>query len=154
MTVLNQQTAKISFRKIFFKHTWNTQVFPRKLRTPTTNFLSEVFTLLLKMGASTNEPREWNAWLFLVHCATKSPTWDHCCHEEGSVHQGHSSKQLAQLWSETSQSPFSFVSKFQLQRRTVNPSIKGKSWTVMIHTNQESATKAPYVTNRINAKHW
>lgn len=58
--------------------------------------------------------------------------WDSCHHEEGNRHQGHSSKQLGQLWPELSQSPCNCKSKFQLQRRTVNPSIKESSWTVTI----------------------
>lgn len=83
------------------------------------------------------DPSAKDKWTFrLDHSSFTSwqshLAWNYCHREEGNVHQGHSSKQLGQLWSELSQSPCSFMSKFQFQRRTVNPSIKENSWTVMI----------------------
>lgn len=110
--------------------------FPRNWEL-TTKFLSEVLTLLPKMSGSTDEQTGTHDHSSFTS-RQSGLAQDYCHHEEGNLQQGHSSKQLGQSWPELSQSPCNYMSKFQFQRRTLNPSIKENSWTVM--TSHKSST--------------
>lgn len=110
--------------------------FPRNWEL-TTKFLSEVLTLLPKISGSTNEQTGTHDHSSFTS-RQSGLAQDYCHHEGGNLQQGHSSKQLGQLWPELSQSPRNYMSKFQFQRRTLNPSIKENSWTVM--TSHKSST--------------
>lgn len=138
MTVLNQQTAKIYFRKIFFRHTGNAD-FPRKLKAPTRKFLSEVLILLPKVSGSSDQPTDWNVWSFPVHFTAKSPSLGLL---PPGRRQRESGPQQRTAWSIMVRIITVLMQLhvwIPIQRRTVNPSIKENSWSIT--SSHKSSTR-------------